>query len=106
MSVDLHWEYYPKECSNKLILPFLTYETGRWLSDKSVSKEFWASLDELSEWDSDNHCWIFTDVVKLFEFAVSTEVPAVMSDFIAECEYLLYSGIKHKSDDIFVVWKR
>lgn len=106
MSVNLHWEYYPKECNNKLILPFLTYETGRWLSGKSVSKEFYASCDELGKWDDDNECWIFTDVTNLFKFAVRTEVPTVMSDFITECEYLLYSGIKHKSDDIFVVWKR
>ena len=107
MSVDLHWEYYPKECNNKKILPFLNYDIcARWMSGKSVPKGFYQACNDLGTWDENNSCWIFDDIEKLYEFAAKEEVPAVISDYITLCEYLQDAEIEHRADDIFVIWKR
>lgn len=107
MGVDLHWEYYPKECDNPKILPFLNYDWGaRWVNGKSMSTGFYDACRELGEWDEENHCWIFRDIINLFKFASRAEVPETISDYIAYCDYLIDWKTKHKEDDIFVIWKR
>lgn len=107
MSVDLHWEYYPKECNNKHVLPFLDYDIdARWWSGNSIPREFFERCYEFGNWDEENQCWIFDDPKKLFAFAAKDEVPAGMSDYITMCNYLQDTDVEHQSDDIFVIWKR
>ena len=110
MSVDLTYQYYPKECDDDKILPFLATETdGRdhWINGRHVPRGFYAECERYSQWDDAHDCWIFRDVKNLFEFAAKPDVPDCMSDYITNAERLDWCGkVLHKPDDIFIIWKR
>ena len=97
MGATLYYEYYPRKCNDKEILPFLDVSENE-INGKYISYEFYITCRELANYDKDNGCYIFDDTTKLFDFASRKTVPSEISDYIAECY----------RDDIpmFIIWLR
>lgn len=101
MGVDIHFHYYPKECDNKKVLPFLDCDPGDlWINGK-LGRDFYDGLRTYGEHDEESGCYIFRDKIKLFEFASKSYTPVKISDYIADpYDYSL------ENDDIFIIWIR
>ena len=99
MGRTLYCAYYPKKCNDKEILPFLECYDSRLceLNGKHVPENFYKTCRELSEYDEDNDCYIFSDSAKLLEFAGRESTPSTLSDCICE---------NYNDNYIFIIWIR
>lgn len=97
MSVDLHYQYYSRECNNPKVLPYLDIPADLWWSGRFVLPGFYETCNDFGEWDADNKCWIFSDVNKLFSFASLESVPPSLADYITD---------KYRDELVFILWKR
>ena len=97
MGVSLYYGYYPNKCNDTEIIKFLSIDDNSYCNGKRLSASFYENCRELSAYDEDAHCYIFTDTNKLFEFASSTETPADTTDFITE---------NYRENQMFIIWVR
>ena len=100
MGVTLYADFYPKECRNPKIIPYLTLD-GPYIYEmngKYLPQDFYKLCYEYSEWDDNSQCWIFDDSTKLFEFAGKSDVPDGFSVYITN----RYS----EDTPVFILWKR
>lgn len=104
MGVTLYYGYYPKECNNQKVLPFLTINDEYNINGSHMSPDFYEALRQYSEWNEDCMCWIFDDNVKLFEFAKIA--PSDMCDYLVDPVFYYFINVEHEPDDVFIVWKR
>ena len=105
MGTTLYCKFYPKECNNPNVKPFLEYYESAEQACGKLPTEFYMLCNEYGEWDEDNKCWVFENIEKLYEFAGKPEVPAFLSDFIIECR-IGNTNMEYKDGDILIIWKR
>ena len=106
MGVTLYCSYYPKECDNKKVIPYLDclYEDFE-LNGKHMPEGFYDELgnyaEEVKEFSPSGNSWtdywIFRDTEKLFKFCENKSCPESLSNHIVHY---------FEPDHVFIIWKR
>ncbi len=89
MGATLYCSYYPEECINDKVLPYLrVYDELPYgtldLNGKHLTSEFYSEIKKLSDYNEEVYAYIFNKVStqELFDFASSDMCPPALSDYI------------------------
>lgn len=91
MGTTLYCTYYPNECINDKVLPFLKVDKDDGinsieLNGKHLTSEFYSEIKKLSDYNEEVYAYIFNEVStqELFDFASSDMCPPALTDYITD----------------------
>lgn len=106
MGATYFYGYYPKECNNPNIIPFLKVNNDYFdnsVNGKHQKEEFYEILRN-TKYNENGYCWIFTDKENIFKLA--TVADERMCDYITNPTFIYYPFEEQLKDDIFIIWDR
>lgn len=111
----IYFNFYPRECDNPKIIPLLDSNPQEFYNQFVLTEEeeddlntywkFFEACKKFGEYDIQNHCYIFRDIQRIFEFAALPEVPTCIADYVSYTEYIdKRKNVLHTANDIFIIW--